>query len=354
MTRIVKDKNLIKIYTDESETFYSLNINEGVMLGKKGNPIKTFANASKLLALLRGSNRSNLYEALDTLIRYEGTQTYKYAKHSDALQGADKIDALGIVNLCINNDEYAVINKDFPLFVKYYKEACNSNTELSREWVRNFPQYARWQKALKELGQYAEHISARMYDVMTNYGRRNYATEEWGVIAYYLVRGKMWDYTNGDVRKLVDYLAKCQYIKKQPQKVNNFMREWCETEKEYLLRKEFYDAERMAKNYAQHSKAFEFTYGDYTVVIPSSPSDIINEGRNMHHCVGNYVQRVVDNTDYIVFVRHKDTPENCYITCEVYTDGRIGQYYLAYDRYISSETDRAFYRAFAEHLARNW
>ena len=74
----------------------------------------------------------------------------------------------------------------------------------------------------------------------------------------------------------------------------------------------------------------------------------------MHHCVGSYVNRVVENDCYIVFIRHKDTPDKCYLTCQVYTNGEIGQYYLAYDRRISTAEDRAFKEAFATHLATHW
>jgi hypothetical protein len=74
----------------------------------------------------------------------------------------------------------------------------------------------------------------------------------------------------------------------------------------------------------------------------------------MHHCVGSYVNRVLNGDTYICFVRHKDTPDECYITCQVNTDGTIGQYFLAYDRYISTDRDKAFYNAFQAHLKSVW
>ena len=74
----------------------------------------------------------------------------------------------------------------------------------------------------------------------------------------------------------------------------------------------------------------------------------------MHHCVGGYVDRVVEGSTYICFIRHKDTPDECYITCQVHTDGRIGQYFLAYDRHIHTKEDCAFKDAFANHLREVW
>ena len=115
-----------------------------------------------------------------------------------------------------------------------------------------------------------------------------------------------------------------------------------------------FDNTALRRNYEAKAKAFTFTFGNYSVVVPTCTKDIIDEGANMHHCVGGYVDRVVSGDTYIVFVRRTDTPDKCYITAQVQTSGKIGQYFLAYDKYISSIEDREFYNAFARHLAENW
>ena len=132
------------------------------------------------------------------------------------------------------------------------------------------------------------------------------------------------------------------------------MREYIETRKEWEIRKLEIDMAKIAENYAKHSKAWEFEYGKYKIVVPTCPEDIILEGRNMSHCVGGYVSNVLNNDTYIVFVRPIDNPEKCYITCQVHTSGRIGQYFLSHDRYISSDEDKEFYNAYAEHLKKVW
>jgi hypothetical protein len=353
MIRLEKERNLIKIYVEGSNGHYTFNVDTCQMLGKKGSPLKQTPLSYEMRVAFRQGN-TNLYSIIRYMLEYEGCATYKYDRYVKAMHGAEKIDALGIGNFKASRDTYSFIEDNFPMFSKYYKLATDEGTMIDSSWFNQFPEYVRWEKARKQLGNFTEIIDRRMYDEMTNYGRREYTTEEWGVIAYYLVRGKMWEYTGGRVDKLIDYLNKCRYMSKTPEKVNNFMREWCETERGYQLRKAEYDTAKMLDNYNMHKKAFEFAFGDYVVVLPSVPQDIIKEGEDMHHCVGGYMQRVVDGRDYIVFVRHKDTPNKCYITCEVYTDGRIGQYFLAYDRYIHTAEDKAFYEAFAKHLAENW
>lgn len=172
--------------------------------------------------------------------------------------------------------------------------------------------------------------------------------------AYYLGRGKYWEYHGGSVRNLIQYIDLCRLMEQPPQKVNNFMREYCETVKTYELRRTEFDNRRMALNYSKHNKAWEFEYGDYKVIIPTTAQDIITEGQRMHHCVGSYVNRVLENDCYICFIRHKNTPDTPYITCQVYNNGEIGQYFLAYDHSISSERDKAFKSAFAQYLAEIW
>lgn len=73
--------------------------------------------------------------------------------------------------------------------------------------------------------------------------------------------------------------------------------------------------------------------GDYLFLVPRSASDIRNEGRLQHHCVGRagYIEKMDKRESFIVFLRKTAEPEVPYYTIE--TDGtRIIQAYGAYDR----------------------
>lgn len=153
---------------------------------------------------------------------------------------------------------------------------------------------------------------------------------------------------------ILQYLDYCRRMNKTPQKTTNLLREYCETLNSYRLHKEQYDLEQWQKNYQSHKTALEFCYGDYMVVVPQKPQDLVKEGQEMHHCVGGYVKRVLSQQCYIVFVRHKNSPNECYITAEIMPNGSLGQYYLAYDRKISSQEDLAFRSAFQRHLNKHW
>lgn len=42
---------------------------------------------------------------------------------------------------------------------------------------------------------------------------------------------------------------------------------------------------------------------DYSIILPKSISDVINEGKTMHHCVGSYVDRIIQKKSVIYFLR---------------------------------------------------
>jgi hypothetical protein len=347
MSTYRKEKNLIYITLDGKSGSYKLDINTGVFYGIKGNPIKSCPCSAirGLFPYQRRQNATNLEYMLYTMFS-RTTNTAYYVEAAKALQSADKLDALKIPCLSAYDEDYIYLGDNIKALSAYIKD--NGTDNLS---ARAFRSWVEFEEAKKELGSVADLLTPEMYHALKAW---NFSKKEMEACAYYLGRGKLWEYHRGNISVLSDYINFCRYMQKEPQKVNNFMREFCETKKEYELRKAEYDNRRMAENYAKHSKAWEFSYGNHTIIVPKTAQDIIDEGARMHHCVGSYVNCVLDNSTYIVFVRHKDTPDNCYITCQVHTNGNIGQYFLAYDRYINSDEDRAFYDAFQKHLTEVW
>lgn len=357
MITITKDKNILKIEVSGTSGFYALDINSGMFYGKKGSPIKTYPMAKYELSRAFSNMNTALGSALGRIVNCGECQTatLRRADRLESLLGADKVDGLALgVRLDYSLEDYALINKNFSAFVKYVKEATADGSPFNYNKQRNFCNWLSWEQGKTALGQYAEHITEEMYRRVTNGGLFNYSIEEWGTIAYYLIRGRVWEYHNHDCTKIRAYIGWCRAMEKTPNRQNNFMREYLETKKEFELRKTEFDNNTLRKNYEAKAKAFDFTFGNYSVVVPKETKDIIDEGVNMHHCVGSYVDNVLKGETFIVFVRRTNTPNKCYITAQVHTNGTLGQYYLAYDKYISSDEDVAFKVAFAEHLAKNW
>jgi hypothetical protein len=349
MSTYRKDRNNIIITLDGASGDYRLDINSGVFYGVKGTPIKTCPKKGEVSDLFKtyGEGRTNLSYLLNHMLS-SARYTCEYTQYIKAMSGADKLDAIGMDCQCFYTNQYEYISDNFKLFVAWSKNP--ENAALS---FRDFERWCEFEKVKSSLGSLANQLTPDVYHVIKE-EIGNLSAERLGVCIYYLVRGKMWEYDRHSLWRLRNYFEWCDLLEKAPQKVNNFMREYVEVKREYELRKTEFDNKRLAMNYAKHNKAWEFEYGDYVVVIPTCGQDIVDEGVNMHHCVGGYVNRVIEGQTYICFVRHKDTPNECYITCQVRDNGEIGQYFLAYDNYISSEEDVAFKYAFASHLREVW
>ena len=93
-----------------------------------------------------------------------------------------------------------------------------------------------------------------------------------------------------------------------------------------ILQKKFHEAVSL-----NEYKKLEDVVSDYLIQAPSDISDVVNEGKMLHHCVASYVQHIADRNTKILFMRHKTMPSNSLITLEIRED-RINQYKGAYNR----------------------
>lgn len=62
---------------------------------------------------------------------------------------------------------------------------------------------------------------------------------------------------------------------------------------------------------------YAFVYGGMCVVIPSCANEIIQEGKQLHHCVGGYADRHIKGKTTILFLRREETPKKPLITIEM-------------------------------------
>lgn len=54
------------------------------------------------------------------------------------------------------------------------------------------------------------------------------------------------------------------------------------------------------------SEGYEYERDGIMAIVPKKASEVIIEGKNLHHCVGNYVNRVSDGKSVIIFLRHRN------------------------------------------------
>lgn len=61
------------------------------------------------------------------------------------------------------------------------------------------------------------------------------------------------------------------------------------------------------------------------IIAPTTVSDLKQEGKTLCHCVGSYVDAIIDGTDNIMFLRRTDMPNDPFFTVELVRDGEIRQ-----------------------------
>lgn len=101
-------------------------------------------------------------------------------------------------------------------------------------------------------------------------------------------------------------------------------------------------AGEILKNYPHVEQIYEsikdiYEYSDkkYSVVSPRCIEDILQEGENLHHCVGSsdrYWERIERRESYVLFLRRSATPKKAYYTLEIEPDGTVRQKRTMYDR----------------------
>jgi len=105
----------------------------------------------------------------------------------------------------------------------------------------------------------------------------------------------------------------------------------------------------ISANYNAHKKEYdelkfqqmmrkELLYKDreFCIVLPESSKDIVREGTDLNHCVSSYVDKVLQGSTYIAFLRATKKPEQSLVTVEV-QDTRVIQAKGSYNRAMTPE-----------------
>ena len=101
------------------------------------------------------------------------------------------------------------------------------------------------------------------------------------------------------------------------------------------------------ENLHEIREIYQYTGEEYRVVVPEKLSEIILEGRALHHCAGSserYFERIMNRETYIFFLRRTDAPDVPYYTLEVEPGGTIRQHRTMFDEETGIEEIRKFLR----------
>ncbi|MCI5905374.1 MAG: PcfJ domain-containing protein [Oscillospiraceae bacterium] len=69
--------------------------------------------------------------------------------------------------------------------------------------------------------------------------------------------------------------------------------------------------------YQKYVRDYEYSDGEFCIIVPKSAAEIIKEGKDQHHCVAGYAERHITGKLAILFMRRCDKPETALYTIEM-------------------------------------
>ncbi len=351
---ISKDKNFVLMQVEGKTKPYKFDINTGIVYGLRGNAIQKMPIECYKALMSSNTNIGGAIQTL-TLNRYGLTSnsSLKMLKIADSLDNLD-------INIDWNTTYIYKKLENKQTFKEFVAYAKNRKSQNLAYYFNDFIEY---QKGLELNKAFGMEIDPNELRTIIYYTR---GMEKWARPRHY----KCFKVNFIDTKFLVgdfvgyslidhfrDYCDWCDYLNEKVTTKPNFFAEYDRIKKAYERQKEAIDLKLFEKAMKIHKAEMEFEYGNFKVIIPTCPQDIKDEGKNMHHCAAQYAKSCIDRTNpnrsYIVFIRRKDTPEQCYITCEI-RNGYICQYYLSHDRFISNDEDKEFKMEYQKHLENTW
>ena len=361
---VTKEKNVISVLVQGKKAPYTLDINTGVVYGISGKAVKTITR-EVYEGFVPCINRNDVAKIIRDITHNKVSNINLIPVYANLLRLADSFDNLGI-DVGKHNwqvlEVYKQLADDKTLCKEYIKYATERKENGNSYSFNDFKKEKEKKEATKKFDfdikkEEFEDVRSYLYDIAKWATARQIKCFCVNFVynSYYLTCNLY------ELRCLYDQFKKyCEYSEYIEEKVttkDNFMSEYGRVHKAYMRQKEEIDKAKFKKAMDIHRAEMEFEYGDFRVVVPTTPQEIKDEGKNMHHCVASYAYNCMQtenkNRSHIVFVRHKDTPKKCYITCEI-CNGKICQYFLSHDRRIKTDEDKEFYRQYQAHLNASW
>ncbi len=127
-----------------------------------------------------------------------------------------------------------------------------------------------------------------------------------GYLSNYLYKFEGLDF-NEAITALKDYYRMANRIGRNVQKYPKYLKSMHDIiQSNFKAFKKEYDLELFTKVIKPE---LEYKSKDYQMLNPTKPEDIIQEGTDNNHCVGSYVDDIISERTYIIFLRKNDTKE---------------------------------------------
>lgn len=130
-------------------------------------------------------------------------------------------------------------------------------------------------------------------------------------------------------RDYLDYLRECQQLgfdmsRKEILYPNKLAEKHLQNQLRIKHKRDRQLDQKISERYPQLVEKYEYATNNFCIVVPQNSGDLIAEGRDLLHCVGDYIASYANGFTDIVFLRKAAEPAASYYTMEIY-DGKILQ-----------------------------
>lgn len=334
VTNLTKDKQYLKFQVAENKV-YIFNLDTCEMIGLRGKPLKKPLTFQCQVFFNPEMPIYHYYRAYCLFHLDED-----FSRLRTCIANIDRLISANLLNEI--NDYNFLANQEPKKVSKYIKAKTKNLTNLSLlDWCKDYG-YQLWLKENRLADstvahyvfncqlwkkEYAEYMNISLFidliKQITKYDKVCECFTSWGIqtlcVNFYqnLVITNM--KFNSPKRNPLDYVVEvsnaADIIRQQKQN------------------------QAISENAQKHCDWWNIEDDNFTIIVPTSAQEIIDEGEQQHNCVGRlYLNSVAQGNTNIIFIRKKNNPQKSYITCEVNNNGFIQQYLLAYNRRVEIES----------------
>lgn len=90
----------------------------------------------------------------------------------------------------------------------------------------------------------------------------------------------------------------------------------------------------------------EFSNEKYSIIVPKKLIEVIQEGLNLHHCVGSYIDAICNKHNKVYFLRKNDSLDQSWFTIDVDYNNNVRQVHTKYNKTIDSVSEHSEIKEF--------
>ena len=136
-----------------------------------------------------------------------------------------------------------------------------------------------------------------------------------------------------EAKTLLDYVSICEKYKLKCEKYPQNLTKYHDIVVKNVKILDSDDAKREAFEKAVSDYfTSEITVGDYVFKAPSSIAELVFEGDELHHCIGNYSDSIVNGLSRIYFMRKQTEENKPFVTIELNSSNNLVEYKGDYNK----------------------